>query len=203
IAISDAILNCFMDHSSSLVHGEQRRHRRYVRGVAGELQATESKRALKGLQQRKVVVGSRVLKTARSVAGDHDRSHLTSAGIGIAAAAGIAVGALIKGNYDGIVAFRPEPRAGDLLNHRAHKVVAEGDQLLILWVAWSAAIDAIGGRTVHVIALIRDDISEIGNVPLGQVVVELLDRPHLGKLSVAGLNTHEIRNTVVLRGVEG
>src|SRR5262249_27940464 len=152
---------------------------------------------------RKVVVGSRVLKTARSVAGDHDRSHLTSAGIGIAAAAGIAVGALIKGNYDGIVAFRPEPRAGDLLNHRAHKVVAEGDQLLILWVAWSAAIDAIGGRTVHVIALIRDDISEIGNVPLGQVVVELLDRPHLGKLSVAGLNTHEIRNTVVLRGVEG
>src|SRR5262249_9460504 len=52
IAISDAILNCFMDHSSSLVHGEQRRHRRYVRGVAGELQATESKRALKGLQQR-------------------------------------------------------------------------------------------------------------------------------------------------------
>ena len=63
-----------------------------------------------------MVVGSVVLKATGTVAGNYDGRDLASAGIGVAAATGVAVGAFVKGDDDGVIAAVPKWRTRDLVD---------------------------------------------------------------------------------------
>src|SRR5262245_44877033 len=145
---------CVFMIKSLLPDLEQRSHRGDIRGVAGVLQTAQSEGLLKRLQQRVMVVGRRILEPARTVARDDDGGDLAVARIGVAAAGGVAVRALVERDHDGVVAARPERGRLNLSDDPTHESVGDTDQRIVAEVARIARIDAVRRRSVHVRALV-------------------------------------------------
>src|SRR5262249_40162889 len=150
--------------------------RLHIGRVACELEATEPEVLLDRLQQREVIVGGRVLKTARPVAGDYDRCDLPASIRARSAAATRVVIALVVGDHNRVVALRPERSVRDRAHRLAQRLITDRDQTLVLWITWVATIDAVRGITVHVMTFVGNDVVERRHVARGQVVSELVQR---------------------------
>src|SRR5438270_12031208 len=71
--------------------------------------------------------------------------------------------AFVEGNDDRVVAGLPHRRCRDLIHQAAHKFVALRDEPALLRGPGIARVHAPGRSAVHVVALVRHDVAEIGN----------------------------------------
>src|SRR5262249_39777167 len=107
---------------------------------------------------------------------------------------------LIEGNYDRVVARLPDGIRGDLIHYVPDKLIAAGDEKVLLHSSGGVRVHTPGWGSVHVVALIGNDVAEIGNGPRGKIVRQLLQWDHLRELSWR-LQVGEIYHAVVFRDV--
>src|SRR6266568_1298071 len=165
---------------SSLLLVEKRRHRLdAVRRVARAGEARKIEGVFVAQQERVVVVGGVVPDRLLALVGDHDRDDVTAAGVGAAAAgtrlADVGEVVLVPGDDDGVAALLPDFRGHDLAHGVPDVAVAGGDQ---------PGLVRTRAGAVHVVALVRNDQAEAGQIAGGQVGGELGIRNHVGQVAL-------------------
>src|SRR6516164_7606435 len=130
-----------------------------------------------------------VRHAARSVVRNDDRYDL-------------AVGCItfVEGDDDGVVPGLPYRRRSDLGNYITNKLVALRDQPTLLDRTRPVRVHAPGRGAMHVMALVGDDVAEVGNVTRRKVNRQLLKREHLRELG-RRLKVGKVHDAVVLRCV--